>query len=52
MTVHSLLNSLHSYELAEWMAFFELERERKTPKKPKASEVLRAQFAHLVKKKG
>jgi hypothetical protein len=38
---------MDSAELSEWIAYFKLQE----PEKPKASEVLRAQFANRIVRK-
>ena len=40
---------MDSAELSEWMAYFKLSSEG--PEKPKAADVIRAQFAHRVIRK-
>ncbi len=50
MPVGEMLARMSSAELTEWMAYFKLENEPEKPK-TKASEALRAMFAHRVKKK-
>lgn len=55
MTVKSLLANISSSELTEWMSYYsyknELENKEEEKEQPKTSEVLKAQFGHLVKKK-
>jgi len=40
---------MDSAEISEWMAYFKMVSQG--PEKPKASDVIRAQFAHKVRKK-
>ena len=47
MPVGEMLRRMSSAEITEWMAYFKLE----TLPKEKASDVLKAQFAHKVKRK-
>jgi hypothetical protein len=50
MPVGEMLSRMSSAELTEWMAFFKLQNEPEKPKQ-KASNVLRAMFAHRVIRK-
>jgi len=43
------LRRMDSAEISEWMVYFKLVKEG--PEKPKAADVIRAQFAHRVRKK-
>jgi hypothetical protein len=47
MPVGEMLRRMDSAEITEWMAYFKLE----TLPKKKASDVIKAQFAHRVKRK-
>lgn len=47
MPVGEMLRRIDSAELTEWLAFFKLDEKPK----PKASDVIKAQFAHRVKRK-
>lgn len=47
MPVGELLRRMDSSEITEWMAFFRLNEQPK----PKAADVIKAQFAHRVKRK-
>jgi hypothetical protein len=49
MTVGELLQRVTSAELSEWMAYFKLQNE--APEKPKAADVIKAQFANRVQRK-
>jgi len=40
---------MDSAEISEWMAYFKLTNEG--PEKPKAADVIKAQFANRVRKK-
>lgn len=47
MPVGEMLQRLDSAELTEWIAYFKLQE----PEKPKASDVIKAQFANRVRRK-
>jgi hypothetical protein len=44
-----MLKRMDSAEISEWMAYFKLTNEG--PEKPKAADVIKAQFANRVRKK-
>ena len=46
MPVGEMLKRLDSAELTEWVAYFKLQE----PEKPKASDVIKAQFANRVRR--
>ena len=48
MTVGSMLRSISSSELTEWMAYFKQQSEPE--KQPDTAAVLKAMFAHRIKK--
>jgi hypothetical protein len=50
MPVGEMLSRISSAELTEWMAYFKLENQPEQPRL-KASDALRAMFAHRIKKK-
>ena len=47
MTVGDMLSKMSSGEITEWMAFYKLQAE---PEKQNTAEVIKAMFAHRVKK--
>lgn len=47
MPVREMLRRMDSAEISEWMAYFNLSE----PEKPKAADIIKAQFANRVKKK-
>jgi hypothetical protein len=47
MPVGEMLRRMDSAEITEWLAYFRIDEAPKT----KASDVLKAQFAHRVKRK-
>jgi hypothetical protein len=47
MPVGEMLNRMDSAELTEWIAYFKLQE----PEKPKAKDVIKAQFANRVRRK-
>jgi hypothetical protein len=49
MTVGEMLRTISNGELVEWMAYFSLQAEPE--KKVNTAEVLKAMFAHRVRKK-
>lgn len=49
MPVGEMLSRMSSAELTEWMAYFKVIEEPEKPK-VKASQLLRAMFAHRIKK--
>lgn len=49
MTVGEMLRTVSSSELTEWMAYFSVQSEPE--KKVNTAEVLKAMFAHRVRKK-
>jgi len=51
MSVGDMLRSISSSELTEWMAYFSLQAEPPPEKKVNTAEVLKAMFAHRIRKK-
>jgi len=47
MPVGEMLRRMDSAEITEWLAYFKLDE----VKKPKAADVLKAQFANRIKRK-